>query len=157
MILGILSDTHDNIPKVEKAIEFFNRRKAGFVLHAGDFVAPFTVDKFRKLDCDWLGVFGNNDGEKNGLLEKSQGRIRKPPLRLCLAGRKITLVHDQNTVDFTKERADLIIYGHSHKAEVAVKNGKLIVNPGECSGWLWGKPSVALVNTETLTAKIFKI
>jgi uncharacterized protein len=157
MILGILSDTHDNLPKIVKAIEFFNRKKAGFVLHAGDFVAPFTVDKFSKLNCDWLGVFGNNDGEKKGLAEKSQGRIRKAPLRLCLACRKITLVHDQNTVDFTKERADLIVYGHSHKAEVAVKNGKLVVNPGECSGWLWGKSSVALVNTETLTAKIFRI
>ena len=157
MIIGILSDTHDNLPQIEKAVKFFNQKKVDFVLHAGDFIAPFTVDKLRKLSCEWLGVFGNNDGEKEGLSVKSEGRIRKPPLRIRLAGRKIIVIHDRKAIDFKKEKADLIIFGHSHKAELAKNNGKLIVNPGECSGWLSGKFSVAVADLETLTAKIFKI
>jgi uncharacterized protein len=157
MIIGILSDTHDNLPKVEKAIKLFNRKNVGFVLHAGDFVAPFTVEKFRKLSCEWLGVFGNNDGEKKGIVEKSGGRIRKPPLRISLSGRKVTLVHDISVIDPAKERADLIVFGHSHKAEVHKEKGKLTINPGECSGWLSGRASVAVCDLESLTAKIFKI
>jgi uncharacterized protein len=157
MIIGIFSDTHDNLPKVEKAIKLFNRKKVGFVLHAGDFVAPFTVAKFHKLDCEWLGVFGNNDGEQKGLSEKSGGRIRKPPLRLKLDGRKITLVHDRASMDFGKERADIIVYGHSHKAQIDKISGKLIINPGECSGWLSGRSSVAIADTEALSAKILRI
>lgn len=70
MIIGALSDTHDNLPKIEKAVKFFNKKKVDFVLHAGDFVAPFAVDRLNKLSCEWLGVFGNNDGEKKGLASK---------------------------------------------------------------------------------------
>ena len=157
MILGIFSDTHDNLPQIVKAIKLFNRKKTGFVLHAGDFVAPFTIDKISKLSCEWLGVYGNNDGEKKGLREKSGGRIRKPPLRFKLGGRKITVVHDQRSIDFIKERADLVIFGHSHHAELTRIGDKLIVNPGECSGWLSGRSTVALVDLEKLTAKILKI
>lgn len=157
MRIGILSDTHDNLPKIEKAVKFFNQEKVDFVLHAGDFVAPFTIDKFKKLACDWQGVFGNNDGEKKGLLAKSRGRIHAPPLRLRLAGKKITMVHDRNSLDLKKEKADLIIFGHSHKAEITRIGGKLIVNPGECSGWLSGRSSVAIVDLEASSAKIFKV
>jgi uncharacterized protein len=157
MRIGVLSDTHDNLPKIEKAVKLFNQKKAGFVLHAGDFVAPFTIDKLKKLSCEWLGVFGNNDGEKKGLSAKSEGRIRKAPLRIRLSGRKITVVHDRLILDFGKEKADLIIFGHSHKAEIEQLKGKLILNPGECSGWLSGKSSVAMVDLGTMEAKIYKL
>jgi hypothetical protein len=157
MRIGILSDTHDNLPKIEKAVRFFNRKKVDFVLHAGDFVAPFTINKLEKLSCEWQGVFGNNDGEKKGLLLKSQGKIHAPPLRIRLAGKKITVVHDRNSLDFKKEKADLIIFGHSHQAEITRIGDKLIVNPGECSGWLSGKSSVAIVDLESSSAKIFKV
>lgn len=157
MIIGIISDTHDNLPQIEKAVKLFNREKVGFVLHAGDFIAPFTIDKLKKLSCEWLGVFGNNDGEKKGLRAKSEGRIRNPPLRVKLSGSKITVIHDRDTIDLEKEKADLIIFGHSHKVEFGKKYGKLIINPGECSGWISGKPTVAVVDLETFTAKIHKI
>ncbi len=157
MIIGIISDTHDNLPEIEKAVKLFNRKKVGFVLHAGDFVAPFTIDKLKKLSCEWLGVFGNNDGEKKGLRAKSEGRIRNSPLRVKLSGSKITVIHDRNTIDLEKEKADLIIFGHSHMAELIKNKGKLIINPGECSGWISGKPTVAIVDLETLTAKIYPV
>jgi putative phosphoesterase len=157
MIIGILSDTHDNIPKIEKAVKLFNKKKVGFVLHAGDFVAPFSIAKFSKLACEWLGVLGNNDGEKKGLIAKSEGRIRNAPLRIRLGGEKITVVHDRNMLDFDKEKADLIVFGHSHRAGITRLKGKLIINPGECSGWVSGNSSVAVVDLESLTAKIFKI
>ena len=157
MRIGIFSDTHDNLPKIEKAVKLFNQKKVDFVLHAGDYVAPFTMDKFKKLICEWQGVFGNNDGEKKGLLAKSQGRIHAPPLRIRLAGKKITMVHDRNSLDFKKEKADLIIFGHSHKAEITRIGDKLTVNPGECGGWLSGKSSVAIVDLVTSSAKIFRL
>ena len=76
MRIGILADTHDNLPKIERAVRFFNKEKVDFVLHAGDFIAPFAVSKLKGLTCSWLGVFGNNDGEKNGLSGISEGKIK---------------------------------------------------------------------------------
>jgi uncharacterized protein len=157
MRIGVLSDTHDNLPKIEKAVKLFNRKKVCFVLHAGDFVAPFTIDKLKKLSCEWLGVFGNNDGEKKGLFTKSQGRIRQAPLRIRLSGRKVTVVHDRLILDFEKEKADLIVFGHSHKTEITRLKSKLILNPGECSGWLSGSSTVAVVDLQTLEAEIHKV
>jgi putative phosphoesterase len=157
MNLGILSDTHDNLPKIKKAVVFFNKKKVDFVMHAGDFIAPFTLNELKKLSCDWIGVFGNNDGEKKGLIQKSEGRIKEGPLRMKFKNKKVTLVHDLNTLNAKGEKADLIIFGHTHKPEIIKSAQKLMVNPGECSGWLTAKSTVALADLDSLSARIIKI
>jgi len=35
------------------------------IIHAGDFISPITFDYMKDIDVPFLGVFGNNDGEKN--------------------------------------------------------------------------------------------
>jgi len=157
MKIGVISDTHDNLPKIEKAVDFFNREKEEFVFHAGDFIAPFTVDKLKALSCDWSGVFGNNDGEKDGLARKSENRIKEGPLRTQLQGKSITLIHDINALDLKKEKAILVLAGHTHKPEIIKQDSKLIVNPGECSGWLSGRATVSIVYLDKLKALIIKI
>jgi hypothetical protein len=157
MIFGILSDSHDNLPKITKAVDFFNSKKVDFVFHAGDFVAPFAIDKLKYLECEWLGVFGNNDGEKKGLAAKSKGKIRKGPLRMKLKEKNIILVHDIKSINLSKEKSDIIIFGHTHKPEVVAGPRRLIVNPGECGGWLYGKSTVALADSDSLKARIIKI
>ena len=157
MKIGILSDSHDNLPLLKKAVRFFNKKKVGFVLHAGDFVAPFTVQKLSLLTMPWQGVFGNNDGEKNGLNKISAGRIQEGPLRLRLEGKRVTLVHDINSINPHTEKADLIICGHSHKPQIQKLDTKLIVNPGEAGGWISDKATVAIVDLDKLSAKIIKI
>jgi len=157
MKIGVLSDSHDNLAKIERAVDFFNKKKVEFVLHAGDFVAPFTIPKFKKLSCPWLGVLGNNDGEKEGLSRVSEGKIKKAPLRVKINQRRITLVHDINSLNLEKEDADVVIYGHTHKAKEEKKRHSLIINPGECGGWLTGKSTVAVVDLNNLSSGIFRI
>ena len=62
MLVGIMADTHDNVPAIEQAVLFFNQKKVAFVVHAGDFIAPFSLKPLENLRCPWIGVFGNNDG-----------------------------------------------------------------------------------------------
>ena len=69
MLIGAISDTHDNLPQVEKAVKYLNDQKVGLVLHAGDYVAGFVIPKFKQLNCKLIGVFGNNDGDHE-LLKK---------------------------------------------------------------------------------------
>ncbi|MBU1998745.1 MAG: metallophosphoesterase [Candidatus Omnitrophota bacterium] len=157
MLLGIFSDTHDNLPLIEKAVRFFNQQAVDFVLHAGDFVAPFSVNKIKKLKCDWKGIFGNNDGEQKGLSVISEGRIQSGPLRVKLEGKEITLVHDIMQIEPDNEPAKIIICGHTHKPQIINQGSKLVINPGECCGWLWGKASVALLELNTLKAKLYDI
>jgi putative phosphoesterase len=157
MKIGLLSDSHDNLKNIEKTVNFFNRHNVRYVLHAGDFVAPFTIPKLKRLKCEWLGVFGNNDGEKKGLFGASEGRIRKGPLRFKLGKKKITLVHDIKTINPNKEGASCIIFGHTHKPQILEQATRLIVNPGECGGWLTGNSTLALVDLDSLKGKIYQI
>ena len=43
MRIGVMSDSHDNLPMIRKAIRLFTDENAEAVLHAGDFIAPFAV------------------------------------------------------------------------------------------------------------------
>lgn len=157
MKIGIISDSHDNLPKIEKAVKFFNKQKVGFLLHAGDFVAPFTILKLKALRCDWRGIFGNNDGERTGLARISEGKIQEGPLRITLDNQKVTLVHDINTINPDAEDAALVVFGHTHKSQILKKDSKLLINPGEAGGWLTGESTVAIVDLTTLSSKIFNL
>ncbi len=150
MKIGIIADTHDNLPKFDKAIKFFKRKRVDYVLHAGDFIAPFAAAKLNNLSCDFRGVFGNNDGETAGLTRVSAGRIGPSPLRISLDNRPIILVHDINTINPSAEQAQLIIYGHTHTPEIRRLDSAVLVNPGECGGWLSGRCSVSIIDTDTL-------
>jgi len=156
MKIGILADTHDNLPKIKKAVRFFNRKRVNFVLHAGDYIAPFSVASLLKdLSCEFSGVFGNNDGEQDGLTRISQGKIKRGPLRINLGGRTIILVHDIHSINLTSEEAQLVIFGHTHKPEIQQKHSSILINPGECAGWLSRRSSVATIDLSTLAPAIF--
>ena len=55
MKIGLISDTHDNIQNIRKAISLFNDKNVSFVIHAGDIVSPEAVEAFAgvKLIAVW--------------------------------------------------------------------------------------------------------
>ncbi|MEA1965397.1 MAG: metallophosphoesterase [Candidatus Aerophobetes bacterium] len=161
MRIGIMADSHDNLPMIEKAVNFFNQKKVKLVLHAGDFIAPFVVmRKLKNLSSPLIGVFGNNDGEKEGLIKEIAkiGEIHSPPFKLKYGGRKIVLSHTSLDMKKIEEsKSDLIVYGHTHQPEVKREKGTLLVNPGECGGWLSGCATVALVDLDNMKAGIITL
>ena len=58
MKIGIISDTHDNMPKIAAAARVFNEEKVDLVLHAGDIISPITANEFSALKAPFIGVFG---------------------------------------------------------------------------------------------------
>ncbi len=157
MKLGVMSDSHDNVPKVEAAVELFNRRQVDLVVHAGDFIAPFAVAPLAALDCRVVAVFGNNDGERVGLAKKFAGigEVHPNLAPAELGGHKIAAVHYPELAEpiAAGNAYDVVIYGHTH--EIDVRRGtSLIINPGEVGGWLTGRATVAVVDLETLEVEI---
>ena len=71
MRIGIMSDTHDNLPLIRRAVDRMNEEEVDLVLHAGDFVSPFVIPALSDLEAPLIGVWGNNDGDRPHLLEKS--------------------------------------------------------------------------------------
>jgi putative phosphoesterase len=165
MIIGLISDTHDNLPAVEKAIEKLNEEKVELVLHAGDYVAPFVIPKFKKLNAELVGVFGNNDGDheflKKQFRETHNCTMKGRFAEIDAEGCKIALLHgdEKELLDalINCEGFDIIVHGHSH-TRVSRKNGKtLIINPGEVCGYLTGKSTIALLDTKKRVAKIVEL
>ncbi|MDP8233308.1 MAG: YfcE family phosphodiesterase [Candidatus Saelkia tenebricola] len=128
MKIGLVSDSHDNLVNINKAVDIFNKKGVDFVLHAGDFVAPFSLLSFSNLKCDWRGVFGNCDGEKKGLVKKSKDRITAGQLSIDLGDRKIIVIHDLD--EYNKEKAAVVVFGHTHKAEINRVGGGAVCKSG---------------------------
>jgi len=156
MLIGIISDTHDNLNFTKKAIDLFNNKKAEFVIHAGDYTSPFTLKLFKELKCKYVGIFGNNDGDKLLLLERSEGNIYYQPYIFTLHNKKIIVLHEHHIIDALADSGhfDLIVYGHTHEAVVKRVRNTLVVNPGEAGSWLYGKSTVALVDLDKMEAEI---
>ena len=160
MKIGVISDTHDNLKAIAKAVEFFNREKVDQVLHAGDIVSPFTFNEFKKLQAPLWAVFGNNDGEKILLKEKIKGtgEIYEQYFEKEWEGKKIVVMHEPKFLEALRDsgRYDVVIYGHTHRPEV--REGKvLIFNPGECCGWVTGKSTVGLLELPSLQARVVEL
>ncbi len=165
MLIGAISDSHDNLPLIEKAVETLNEKKVGLVLHAGDFVAPFTIAKFKRLNCPFIGVFGNNDGDpellKKRFSETTNCTIHDRFTQVTLDSYKIALLHGHETellnAIIDSGFFNAVIHGHSHNPHVERRGKTLAINPGELCGFLTGKPTIALLDTVSDQAKIIEL
>jgi putative phosphoesterase len=161
MKIGIISDTHENMPKIRKAVELFNREKVGVVLHAGDFISPITAREFSALKSRLIGVFGNNDGDKLFLTQRFRGigKLHQKKFEGSLGGRKILVIHEPDMLDALAGSGayDIIVYGHTHQAAVSQIGDTLVINPGEAGGWLTGTCTVALLDTGKMKAKLIPL
>jgi putative phosphoesterase len=165
MLVGLMADTHDCLPMVEKAIKKFNEEKVELVLHAGDYVAPFVIPKFKDLKAKLIGVFGNNDGDrellKKRFSENAKLEIRGNFAEIKVGNAKIALLHGSEEellkALIESETFNIVVHGHTHKAETYRKGKTLVVNPGEVCGYLTGKSTIALLDTEKIEAKIVSL
>ncbi len=122
MQLGVMSDSHDNVPNIIRAVEVFNDIGVDLVVHAGDFIAPFTIDPLADLNCRVVGVFGNNDGERVVLVKKFEqiGEVHPNLASTSLGDVTIAVMHyPELAIPIAKSgEYDIVVYGHTHKIDV---------------------------------------
>ncbi len=161
MRIGVLSDTHDQLGALDAAIAYFRKKEVAHVLHAGDFVAPFSVKRLAELGCPVTAVFGNNDGERFGIRKAfgDWGEVHERCVKLELGGRRIVMMHEP---DFAEEAArsglyDLVIHGHTHEVGAREVGECIVLNPGSCGGVPDVKPTVALVDLDSMKVKMHEL
>ena len=156
MLVGVISDSHDNVPKLKAAVALFRKLGVQHIVHAGDYVALFAVKVLTQSGIPFTGVFGNNDGERAGIGKLTKD-IHREPYQVELGGRRITIVHHLTKLPSEERmKPDVIVFGHTHLAHVE-QGPPLLINPGECCGWVQGKCTVAMLDTETLQATILEV
>lgn len=161
MRIGIFADSHDHLDHIQRAVEVFNAAQCQLVLFAGDLVSSFAVPPLRALQCPLLGCFGDNEGNRTGVAAgfKILGAIGEPPFGLRTPdGLRIVVTHMLRTLRAAEGEFDVCVFAHTHKPEISRdEQGRLYVNPGETSGWTYREPTVALLDTSPLSARIIRL
>ncbi len=159
MKLGIVSDSHDHLDHLDRAVDLLLDRGIQAWIHLGDYVAPFTAAALNKLPKSRHLIFGNNDGEVKGLLSAFSGEIVHGPVPVDIDGRKFLLMHEPYALDaaIASNLYDAVLYGHTHQVDVRKMGGTLVLNPGACGGWMASAPTVAILDTGTLRCEILTV
>lgn len=141
MRIGVLSDTHGNLTLARMVLE--DMGPIDLLLHAGD----YYEDSCRM--AEWgvrvVGVVGNCDC-----------RVEGPAERLVQAGgRRLLLTHGHRyrvKQDFralwARARelgADVVVFGHTHRAEAFWLGKVLFFNPGSLHAPAGGRPSYGVL------------
>ena len=160
MKIGIISDTHDHMDRTREAVNVFRENGVTHVVHCGDLISPFVVPVLRAGKFESChAVFGNNDGEWLMLAKffEMLGSIAKPPVFTQIESIRIAILHEPMPMDIMESMpVDIVAFGHTH--EPVIKPGKpLIVNPGECCGYLSGRATVVIVETDDMKAELIEL
>jgi putative phosphoesterase len=163
MNLGVMSDSHDHLGNIGKAVAAFSRRKIAALIHGGDLCSPFVFRQLEQLQefCPRMyAVFGNNDGDRVLLTEKGGGfcTFRDGALTLELDGHRIAVMHYPDVAESLHRSGDfdLVIYGHTHQARVEGKE-RVLLNPGSCAGYLAQRATIAVVDLANLEVELIEL
>jgi uncharacterized protein len=152
--IGVMADTHDRVPAVAELLEKLSQRGVSMVMHAGDYCSPFCLAPFHQRGMALLGVFGRNDGDRETLsayAARGMGtEIYESPHSFDVGGKRVLLVHDIAEVTARSiESHDFVIHGSSHLQSERKVGTTSVINPGEACGWIHGKCTAAILDTET--------
>ncbi|MHA2431215.1 MAG: metallophosphoesterase [Promethearchaeota archaeon] len=167
MLIAVISDTHDHQDNILKAVSIMNERIVDVLIHCGDYCSPFTRRWFDNLNQtiknNFFGVFGNNDGD-HVFLRKNLGQICKfvengHELVKEFDGKRLIASHmpKADTIEALARSGtfDIVLSGHTHSiVNKKFDNDVLVLNPGEACGYLTGKGTFAVIDTNKLEAEI---
>ena len=159
MLLGVVSDTHNNLKNIDQIISLFNNEEINSVIHTGDITNSKSLEKFSALDADLIGVYGNNDRNEVGLEDiaiQNNFLFQEPPSLISLCDKNIAIFHEPDMISsFLSENKDIdiVIHGHTHRYRHEIVNDVLLFNPGESAGTQKGKNAIGLINLNNLEAR----
>jgi predicted phosphodiesterase len=73
-------------------------------------------------------------------------------------GTRLVLVHMKRQLRAVNDDYDVAIFGHTHKPRIERADaGRLLINPGETSGWTFGRPTIVLYDTQARQAEVLEL
>ncbi|MFQ3308448.1 MAG: putative phosphoesterase [Candidatus Nanohaloarchaea archaeon] len=137
-MIAVVSDSHiptraDEIPE-----KFWEKiEEADITVHAGDYDREETFNALQTYANDFYGVKGNCDFFEADELEQSKTFGYEGFSFGVYHGTGITpRAHTPTLVKIVEEDLDaqILIHGHSHQGDIELEEGKLLLNPGSCTG-----------------------
>jgi len=161
--IAVMADSHDNCDALARALSLASRRGVQHVIHLGDVISAFTSRVFKAhFGGEITILFGNNDGDRVALMEKFSplgARFFHPPTTIQVGGIVIAAMHEPLFPEFlsASKRFQAIMWGHTHQLEIKEMDGVLALNPGELHGFVTGKKTFILLDTETMEPEVAQV
>ena len=165
MKIVILSDTHDNVPNLNKIVLWMIEQKITIGIHCGDITSLSTLKEgLGNFSGTLHVVFGNADADE---FETAKSPFNYQPQiktwgelgEIELAGKKIAFLHNPDLARHLAEsqKYDIVFYGHTHKPWKENCGKTKLVNPGNVAG-IFYKPTFAVYDTkkDQLTLQIIE-
>ena len=159
MLIGVLSDVHDNLDNLRKALDVLKTRGVQALIFCGDFCSPIPAREMAAgFDGDVHCVFGNGDGDRFAIL--SAATTQYPNLKLHgeyaeleFEGARIAVTHYPFYAKALARTGDYqaVFSGHTHERHEERIGDCLWLNPGEVLGWK-GKATCVIYDTTTNVA-----
>jgi len=140
MRIAVMSDTHDHLSNLERAIARINESNAQTLIHCGDLCSPFVIERIAAFDGPVHVVFGNVDGDRYTI-----ELVSEEFPNVTIHGEFGFIETEAGSVAFThrpefaKGLASTgsyiaVFYGHTHRRKSEKIGETRLVNPGELMG-----------------------
>jgi putative phosphoesterase len=151
MLIGLMSDTHNNRPGVRYALDIFQSLGIEVILHAGDVISAELLEYFTEFSL--FLSFGNGD---DPLLISSRAKrvsdrfVCEEMLDMELAGKHIFMIHGDHRTEQEKRidsgEYDFVFHGHTHRFRDERVGSTRVINPGALGGRFVGERSFATLD-----------
>lgn len=134
MKIGVVSDSHGYEKRLQQAIEEMG--EVDLIVHCGDYADD--AQEIRKWTSTPVMFVRGNCDEYSGCGDDYPAFVNT-----TFGGKKLYIVHghkervkssyDHLFYDARAVDADIVLFGHTHVADIEEKDGILMVNPGSCA------------------------
>jgi putative phosphoesterase len=134
LLLGILSDSHDQYDRTTRAVDVLRDRGAEAIIHCGDLTCPDLVYLCSELPAYF--VLGNCDDDPRAIavaVESTGGTWLNQGGIVELCGKRIAVTHGHLGDEVRRLEAlgpDYLLSGHTHMMFDQRRNDLRLINPG---------------------------
>ena len=149
--IAIISDSHDNIPRIDQMLTKIKKENIKTIIHCGDVCTRDTLRYlYQNFDGQIYLSMGNIDVDHEIKEKINNVKIFPKFGEVKIDNINIAFTHYSDKAKGLTEtkKYDYIFYGHTHKPwEENLDNCK-IINPGTLAG-AWSKSTFAILDTKT--------
>ncbi len=164
MRIGVLSDTHNNIGNLLKAVRLFQGENITTLVHCGDMVNVTTAKQMSGFDLiyvngnmddsaaavnDTLWMLNPNNETAGALFSGKVGGVKIGVTHGHLHGKLEQL--------FRKGGHAFVFTGHTHRQRDEMVGKTRVINPGALGGARYGERTVCIVDLDSGDVRFVKV
>ena len=155
MKIGILSDTHNHVENLQKALAVFKKRQIEVLIHCGDVNTPETAVNLTGFQLHY--VYGNTDHAQMHIGSVIRDLHPQNSVGLVYTGEidgvKLAATHGHLLTELEKLILDgryrYVFHGHTHQRRDEMIGETRVINPGALGGTQYETRSICILDLQT--------